>query len=200
MSPMQHLRRWRAAAEILLWRHGWAAPAGAALMALAAAMQVFAVQHGHFELESIRAELSASAAQGARRAAPAAGSSEQENLRVLQAALKVKAAPDEMVRKMVTLAEAEHIGLSQSDYQQQFHDATQVMQVRVTQPMRATYPQLRRYVESVLREIPNASLDQIAARRDNVGQAQLEARLRWSLWIAPAAGATTARTSLAETP
>jgi hypothetical protein len=30
--------------------------------------------------------------------------------------------------------------------------------------------------------MPYASLDQIAARRENVAQAQLEVRLQWSFW------------------
>lgn len=169
--------------QILLWRRGWAWPVALSLLAAAGTMHWMVLQPLRATLAATRAELAQEQATANTRPAPAEPLSEGQELAALQAVLRASPEPAELVRKMAALAQAEQITLQQGDYQQQVHTATRLVQVHVTQPVRANYPQLRRYVESVLRTIPNASLDQVAARRENVGQAQLEVRLRWSFWI-----------------
>lgn len=108
---------------------------------------------------------------------------DEQRLAVIQDRLRQTPDAGELVRKMATLAQHQQLVLVQGDYSSQFHSTTQATQVQINQPIRGTYPQLRRYIEAVLRAVPNASLDQITARRENVGQSQLEARLRWSVWL-----------------
>jgi len=183
----------RAHAEIALWKHGWVLAAAPVAALLAIGLHIGCVAPTRAALEATRAEAareSRAASTLARQAPPLA---EKEQLSRLQGVLRGPSSATELVKRMAALAQAEQIALQQSDYQQQFHPATQVTQMQINQPVKASYVQLRRYVEAVLREMPNASLDQISARRENVGQAQLEVRLRWSFWIqapAPAEGRT----------
>jgi hypothetical protein len=153
------------------------------LAVLAVSLHVFVVDPGRAAIAAARTELERESAAAQHRIVLAPPATEQQQLQLLQNLLRQSPEADELVRRMAALAQAEQIALAQGDYQQQFHSTTQVLQVHITQPVRASYPQLRRYIESVLRSIPNASLDQIAARRDNVGQTQLETRLRWSFWM-----------------
>jgi hypothetical protein len=184
----------RTRAEVLLWRHGWAWPA-TALLLLAAACVYFAL------LKPARADLDASMRQVARAQAESTEGRVQPTgaarLEQVRDPLRNSPPRDELLRKLLALARAEGIVLAQSEYHQQAHAAAGVTQFQVSQPLRAGYPQLRRYIESVLRELPNASLDHISVRRDNVGQGQLEVRLRWSFWLAspaaPVAGPTMAK-------
>ncbi|ROZ79742.1 hypothetical protein [Ramlibacter sp. WS9] len=169
--------------QILLWRRGWAWPVALLLLAAAGAMQLMLLHPLRARLAVTQAELAHERSAASTKRVTVEPLSEGQELAVLQAVLRASPEPAELVRKMSALAQAEQITLQQGDYQQQLHTTTRLMQVHVTQPVRASYPQLRRYVESVLRTVPNASLDQVAARRENVGQAQLEARLRWSFWI-----------------
>jgi hypothetical protein len=172
---------WRVRLQITLWRHGWAWPSAFVLALLAVALEVAVSQPARAALAATQAELArASSAGDARRATEPA--SELEQVAGLRTALRGSAEPAELVQRMAALADAEQIALPRGEYQQQVHRATEVTQVQVSQSLRASYPQLRRYVEAVLRAIPNASLDQVSARRDNVGQSQLDVRLRWSLW------------------
>jgi hypothetical protein len=136
----------------------------------------------HATLAATQAELAREQSATATQRDQVEPMSEAQELAALQALLRASPEAPELVRRMSALAQAERISLQQGDYQQQMHSTTRLVQVHVTQPVRASYPQLRRYVESVLRTMPNASLDQVAARRENVGQAQLEVRLRWSFW------------------
>jgi hypothetical protein len=179
--------------RIWLWRHGFAMPLAAALLVAAALL--------HWSVAVPADEQARAWHSHADRAAALRGTPPQPDaiddkarLIALRAALPPPASAMPLVRRMAALAEAQQIAVQQADYQQQAHPALQVTQWHITQPVRATYPQVRRYIESVLRAIPNASLDQVTVRRDNVGQSQLEVRLRWSLWVqapAPDAGAGT---------
>ena len=175
----------RTAIEIALWRHGcaWPLAAVSALSALAICMMV--LQPAQQLLGAAQIELGreqALLASPAKRSTSNQPQDSQQRLQALQTVLH-SVEPAELVRKMVALAQAEQIHLAQGEYQQQVSASTGVTRVQIIQPVRASYPQLRRYVEAVLVAIPNASLDQIVARRDNVGQAQAEARLKWSLWM-----------------
>jgi hypothetical protein len=179
----------RAVTEIALWRIGFAWPLALAIGAGALVVHIVLSQSLQARVASLENQLAhAQRAEQARRRGDAAVA------RVPDARALIDASPsgEELVARMVKLAEQEGIALPQSEYQQRvLSGGSSVAQLQITQPVRATYPQLRRYVEAVLRAIPNASLDQLAARRENVGQPQLEARLRWTLWLPGAAAPQT---------
>lgn len=202
MRPLARTTNLRARVEIALWRHGWAGLLAAVVALAALALHVGALVPTQAALQSAQADLAreqklALALPAVTAAAPL---SEQQQLAALQALLRQSPETGELVRKMAALAQAEQIVLAQSDYQQQYNSTTQLLQVQITQPVKAGYPQLRRYIEAVLRALPNASLDQITARRDNVGQAQVEARLKWSIWLPAAAVSPRARPAGEATP
>ncbi len=111
---------------------------------------------------------------------------EQQRLQQLQLLLSGTPHATEQVRLILSLAQNENITVAQSEYQHQVNGLTGAVQVQVTQPVRATYPQLRHYMEAVLLALPNASLDQISAKRESADQTHVEARLKWSLWLIPA--------------
>jgi hypothetical protein len=182
----------RTTIEIALWRHGWAWPLAAVVALSTLATYMTVLQPGRQILGAAQIELAreqALLASPAKQSTSSQPQDSQQRLQALQTALQASDEPAELVRKMAALAQAEQINLAQGDYQQQTNASTGVTRIQISQPVRASYPQLRRYVEAVLVAIPNASLDQVLARRDNVGQAQAEARLKWSLWMykAPAA-------------
>ena len=179
--------RWRAQAEIALWRHGWAWAVAALLASMAAGACVWLLQPLQQARDAALLELAqAHRARAVGQALPGPGAAIDDGARLqaLQTLLQQGPEAGQIVRRMITLARAEQITLAQADYQQQANAGIGVTRVQITQPVRATYPELRRYIEAVLATTPNASLDQVVAKRDNVGQTQVEARLKWSLWIA----------------
>lgn len=186
------VRAGAAQVQVLLWRWGWAWPLAAALVAAVAAVFTALLAPAHERLARARGEL-ASAAAGARaQPVGAAPASEQEQLAALRANLDAPTDAAELIGRLHALARAERITLAQGEYRQQMHADTGLLQLQVTQPIKAGYPQLKRYIEAVLHSMPYASLEQITARRESVTQAQLEVRLRWSFWCyqPPAASST----------
>lgn len=172
------MRAARVRLETWLWRHGFAWPVAAVLAAVALGLYLGVERAHQAGLADLRA---AAAAQSSGKPQPEREpTSAADDLRELIAS---SAPADQVLARIAQIARAEGIVLPQGDYQQRVVQHTSFVQLQVVQPVRATYPQLRRYVEAVLRTVPNASLEQLAARRDNVGQPQLEARVRWSIWL-----------------
>lgn len=195
MTARLSLRSTATEAQVLLWRFGWCWPLACVALALAAALHFGAFVPARAALADTKAELAQAAVRRTTEPPAVPAASEEQQLQALQASLRGGPETTELIRRFGELARAEQIALAQGEYQQQFHPGTQLLQLQVTQPVKASYPQLKRYVESVLRTMPNVSLDQIAARRDNVAQSQLEVRLRWSVWIhAPRPARSEART------
>jgi hypothetical protein len=176
---------WRTTVEIALWRHGWACPLALVTAISAAAGYLLLLQPERQLQRAARIEFAReqqSAAAPFKRVDANQEADARLSLNAVQAILPASAATAESVRKIAVLAQAEQIKLAQSDYQQQVNDNIGVTRVQISQPVRATYPQLRRYIEAVLRALPNASLDQVVGRRGKIAQTQVEALLKWSLW------------------
>lgn len=177
-------RQWRVGAQIALWRHGWAWPLAAAAV-FSVVLLHLAV---HLPLQQARASAELELADALAvppRPLPTPESTTAERVAALRAMLQEAPAATELLQQMAVLAAAQEIQLPQGDYQQRLHPANGLLQLQVSQPVRASYPRLRQYVESVLRKMPNVSLDQVAAHRESIGQTELEVRLRWSLWLMP---------------
>lgn len=176
---------WRAMAGIAVWRHGWVWPAAACVAAAAAALYGLALPDAHNALLRAQAGLAEATAHArALRQRPAPAASDDSG-RVQNVAALVQAAPGAtaIVARMSALAQAQGLNLPQADYQYEVNRTAQLVHVQVTQPLKSSYPGIRRYAEAVLRSTPHASLDQIQVRRDGVAQADVEARLKWSLWL-----------------
>lgn len=177
-------RRWRVSAQIALWRHGWAWPLAAAAVAGVVVLHLAVLHPLQQARDSLELELAHGLAVPPRPAATPE-STTAERAAALRAMLQEAPAATELLQQMSVLAAAQEIQLPQGEYQQRLHPANGILQVQVSQPVRASYPRLRQYVESVLRTMPNVSLDQVAAHRESIGQTELEVRLRWSLWLMP---------------
>jgi len=54
----------------------------------------------------------------------------------------------------------------------------------VTVPLRGTYAQVRSFVAALLERLPQVALEDVAIKRDSVGAASIEARLRLSIYMA----------------
>lgn len=200
MSPDALLRRLRLHGGLWLWRYGGVWLAVALVLGAWLAVELLllpparlAVAQGLGELARLRTV----AAQAASRPQPQAA---PDPLLNLQQALAGASDPTGFAASLARLAQAHGIELLQSDYQQQALAQTGLQQFQVTQPVRASYPQLRAYLLAVLAEHPQASLDALAARRDSARDTVIEARLRWSLWQAPGPLASTASANTDRAP
>lgn len=170
----------RVRAELLLWRHGWSWLVAVLLLAVGAATHLTVIRPAEAAVEAMDA-----ARQGlaATRAPDPVADSRADRAGNMREVIERSPAADAAARRLLELAQAQAIAMPRADYEQRAHESLPLVQLRISQPVRTTYPQLRRYIESVLRELPNASLDQVAAHRGSVEEGELEIRLHWSIWL-----------------
>jgi len=57
---------------------------------------------------------------------------------------------------------------------------------RITLPIRGTYAQIRQFVGTALKDMPSASLDALRFERKRIGDTQIEAQVRMTVYFRPA--------------
>lgn len=175
--------------EVALWRYGWIwlLTGMAALIALPAGAWWSQAQQR--ELKTARSTLEQARveqAKGRLLSMPALPSgSDDAVLSQLDQSIYADTALSSVLRSLAQIAKAQGLTLVQSDFQTLGDSHGGLRQVQLTLPVNAAYPQLRRFVEEVLRQLHGVSVDHLGLKRETVSQGQIEARLKLSVWIDP---------------
>jgi hypothetical protein len=94
-----------------------------------------------------------------------------------------KAEMHRLVALMFTTADKHAITLAQAQYKLDFDKAGAFYTYQVTLPVRGTYPRLRHFVDATLQAAPSAALEDVDFKRDGIGAAATEARLRFVFYL-----------------
>lgn len=89
-------------------------------------------------------------------------------------------------QKLWDIAQQYKIELQQGEYRLESGGAG-LARYRITLPMRASYAQIRQLVGYILKEIPAMSIDGLRFERKKISDNQLDAQLRLTLYVRPAA-------------
>lgn len=178
------LAHWRFRLQVALWHHGSASRFLLAAMLVAAGLLCWGLWQTDTTLAQTQQELAIERSRTSTpRTAVLPDDAAAQRLALL-AVLQASPRPDEVVHQIAALSQTAGIAWAQGEYRSQWHADTQTTQWQVTQPVLATYPQLRQLIDAVLRAHPNVSLDQVALQREDTTQSQVKVRLRWSIWTA----------------
>lgn len=85
--------------------------------------------------------------------------------------------------KIYKAAREQNIQLEQGEYRANRDKDGKLARYRITLPVKGTYLQVRRFVASVLTDVPIASLDQISFERQKIGDEALDAKIRLTLYL-----------------
>lgn len=96
---------------------------------------------------------------------------------------------EQYVQQVFATARATGIHLGEGEYRwmHEAHAETDRYQMRL--PVKGRYAEIRVFCEQVLAELPFASLDDFSLKRDNIGEAEVEAQLQFSFHLHPSAAA-----------
>jgi hypothetical protein len=108
---------------------------------------------------------------------------EPDNLAAFYATLGGRSAAEEQVRTLFALAAKNGLRLAQGEYKSAYDRNAQVWTYQVNLPVKGSYAAIWQFAFGALRTIPFASLDDIGFRRDTIGDPQVEARLRLTLYL-----------------
>lgn len=91
--------------------------------------------------------------------------------------------PDELER-LYGLARASRLDPSRGEYRLEQH-GTGLASYRITLPMRGSYPDIREFLSATLKQMPYAAIEALRFERKKVGDTQLEAQVRVTLFFRP---------------
>jgi hypothetical protein len=120
----------------------------------------------------------------APRAAPA---TPNENLALFYSTLGEKRYAEQQVATLFAIAARNGLTLSQGEYKGAFDANARVHTYQVNLPVKGSYRAIWQFSLAALHAIPFASLDEISFKREAIGDANVEARLRLTLYLAEGA-------------
>ncbi len=114
------------------------------------------------------------------KTAPASAS---DNLKLFYDTLGEKRYAEQQVKTLFGLAAKSNLSLSQGEYKAGFDRNARLHTYQVTLPLKGSYRDVWQFGMLALRAIPFASLDELNFKRETIGDAQVEARLRLTLYL-----------------
>jgi hypothetical protein len=168
----------RLATGIWLWRHGWWLPLTTLIVAAAAWLWWIDAELLRVELQALNAPRTPSLATQP--------SDDDSRYAALRAALQPHDSATRQVQRLIEITQP-HLVWRQAEFQHTEDRPLDLVRVQVSVPVSGEYRRLRAALDTALREMPNLSIDQVLFQRQSVGETQLNARIRFSLWMrAPA--------------
>lgn len=164
-----------------LHRHGWLAVVGLALIAGAIGLQLFGVAQARAHTAQLRAQ----AAVVRQRLAQVPDQNEAANSRLaaFYASLPGASGALDAIDLIHRSAGANGVKLAQGEYRLTREGSAQLLRYQITLPARSNYLPLRAWLADVMNALPTAALDEISFKRDNVGNAAVEAHVRLTLFL-----------------
>jgi len=107
-----------------------------------------------------------------------------DNLDAFYGALGQRRYAEQQLKTLFGLAAKSGLVLSQGEYKSARDRNARVSTYQVNLPVKGSYAAIWQFALAALRTIPFASLDDISFRRDNIGDPTVEARLRFTLYLA----------------
>lgn len=117
---------------------------------------------------------------------PEAGS--DQNLAAFQAVLGDRNSIELQLKEVFALAAKHGLSLRQGEYRSNYDRNARLHTYQVNLPVKGGYDAIWQFALATLRTLPHASLDDVSFRRDSIGQTNVEARLRLTLYLAPTPG------------
>jgi hypothetical protein len=118
------------------------------------------------------------------RVAQTPPATDEHNLALFYAALGERRYAEQQVRTLFRLAAKSGLVLRQGEYKAGYERNAMLHTYQVTLPVRGSYGAIWQFALQALRAIPFAALDEISFKRDAIGDANVEARLRLTLYLA----------------
>lgn len=161
----------------LCLRMGWPAALGLALVLAAVFTETVAIAELEQQLAGIRKQRTVLRTEMAR-----ANNAEAAPTLQLEA-LREREKIDQLLADMHAAARDNQVRLEQGEYRLQAESGTRLARYRMIIPARASYVQLRQWLDVMSASQPGLQIDDLAFKRENIGQDSVEARISFSLLV-----------------
>ena len=83
-------------------------------------------------------------------------------------------------------ARTESLSLSEGEYKYSVGKAGAMGVYQVDLPVKGSYIQIRKFIVRVLNSMPSAALEEVNFKRESIGSGELEARIRFTIYMSAA--------------
>ena len=135
------------------------------------------------ELRATEADASVQVGRVKRGEVKIAVKPEQQALDSLRQQLPGQPQASELIERLYHLASAEHISLARGEYALDIDPKTQLARYQIVLPVRGSYPQIRAFIKGLLKQLPTLVLEDLELQRKRIGDSELNARLRMTLYL-----------------
>ena len=175
--------RWHLRRCVLLL--GWQGLAGLVLAAAAVAVYFAGISPDRARIALIQQE-AGSVRQFARSGADATAAAPQKQeawLRDFYRLLPARGSAPDWLRVIFSAARTRSVALEQGEYRITADRGGRLVSYEIGLPVRGSYVQIRGFVADVLEQSPAAALDEIVIKRSAIGDARIDASLRFTLFL-----------------
>lgn len=164
---------------------GWHGATGIALLAFSLAFCAIAIPARMTELDALQQELGALRTRsslpgmGVGKAAP----SGEERLGSFYAFFPAMATLPDWLERIYAAAGEHGVILETGEYRLIEERDWKLARYQLMLPIKGGYTQVRRFVAQVLNDVPAAGLDEVAFKRESIGSATLDARVRLTIYL-----------------
>lgn len=161
--------------------------AGCALIIASAAIYVGWIEPQRAHRDAAQAKAQALQLRGAKPGdGPAVQAGVPEQLRTFYGFFPDRQTAPDWLARIHAAAAKEGLALVSGEYRLNHERGAKLARYQLMLPVSGSYVQIRRFVAAVLAQIPPAALEDIALKRESVGDPRLEARIRLTLFLADA--------------
>jgi len=161
--------------------------AAAAVLLLAAAVALAVLVPRRAELARAHQAALVAAAHPAPAVAASPPPSANDNLDLFYRSLGERRYAEQQVRTLFGLADEAGLTLAQGEYRSAYDQNARLYTYQVVLPVKGSYQAVWDFALGALRAIPFASLDDVSFRRDTIGDVNVDARVRLTLYLAAGA-------------
>lgn len=155
------------------------------LLTACAAFYVFTISRAEGQLVSVRHQVLAvqeQAKRGTRESTSLQGTSEEQLARFYN----LFPPNDDLPQRMETifaLAQKQGLGLEQGEYKVMRDTDGGLVRFQMTFPVKGEYPRIRKYLTSLMADIPTLALQKVQFKRERVGDATVDADIKLVLYL-----------------
>lgn len=88
-----------------------------------------------------------------------------------------------LLKTIYRAARDESLSLAEGGYKYSLSKTGGIGKYQVDLPVRGSYVQIRRFIVKVLNTVPSAALDEVSFKREIVGSGELEAKIRFTIYL-----------------
>ncbi|MBK5104033.1 MAG: hypothetical protein JJE42_07275 [Burkholderiales bacterium] len=161
---------------------GWPGTVGLGLLVAVGGFYVSTLAPQQLRIDELRQE-HAHLRQLAKQSADDAPKGPAEKLAAFYAFFPPSKELPDLLQKVYGAAKRQSLVLEHGEYRALKDSVGGLTRYQFTLPLRGTYPQIRKFVDEALAEIPALSLDSIQFERRKIGDATVDAKLKMVVFL-----------------